>query len=614
MVGLRPSYDVVVVGAGAVGLAVARSIRRLLPSSVSLAVITDAAPMSLTSSVSTECYRDYWPSDVMRSFMKRSIGLLREYAEEKKSGGGGTKPRDASSGSSSSSSAGAGDEAFRMVQKGYLYVTKEKGSGGGAELLREAKLSTLPIRTITSSASASTSTSHLEEEGGNDDCLDFYPGSSSRLRERFPYLSSEVSACLHVRNAGWLSSAHTMGMSIADDLLSIDAHSNGGGLVDIVRARVVSIDTGDDFRAVKGVRVSRLNSSNNDSRNTTNDSDYGLGGDGHVLDYIRCGAVVNASGPYLNRVHQMMFNGGPSSSSPTTTTTTKTTTTRTSSSSSSSSSSSYSPWLLPIKNEVHAKVIFRDTLKIVPRDSPMIISNDHIELPWSDDERLYLEETYRPDVARRLVSKMSPGAHLRPYGGPDSDVLLMLWESWHQHRQPTDVNDDRCHLMRALEETLDHELYPEVVLRGLSTIIPDLAVYYDENHLNKWKKSKKVTTTSNDHLTNTRSRTRSIVDGGYYTKTEENVPLIGPVPDHEGRPIKGAFVCGALGGYGIMGSHAAGELVAMHLSRMGSSPSTMESHLPDYAKLMSPMRYFDEEFIRPGGIRDRLLMAGGGQL
>ena len=53
------------------------------------------------------------------------------------------------------------------------------------------------------------------------------------------------------------------------------------------------------------------------------------------------------------------------------------------------------------------------------------------------------------------------------------------------------------------------------------------------------------------------------VDGGYYAKTPENRPLIGPLP------IAGAWVNAAYSGFGIMGACAGGELLAAHVG--GSS-------------------------------------------
>ena len=72
-----------------------------------------------------------------------------------------------------------------------------------------------------------------------------------------------------------------------------------------------------------------------------------------------------------------------------------------------------------------------------------------------------------------------------------------------------------------------------------------------------------------------------VVDGGYYCKTPENRPLIGPLP------IEGAYVVAALSGSGLMSAHASGELVANHVTG---------SKLPDYAKWFLPSRYDDPAY------------------
>ena len=59
---------------------------------------------------------------------------------------------------------------------------------------------------------------------------------------------------------------------------------------------------------------------------------------------------------------------------------------------------------------------------------------------------------------------------------------------------------------------------------------------------------------------------------GYYSNTPDARPLIGPYG------AKNAYVCGGMGTYGLMGSPAAGELLAMHV--VGRS-------LPSYAMLGS---------------------------
>ena len=71
------------------------------------------------------------------------------------------------------------------------------------------------------------------------------------------------------------------------------------------------------------------------------------------------------------------------------------------------------------------------------------------------------------------------------------------------------------------------------------------------------------------------------VDGGYYTKTEENRPLIGATP------VDGFHLMGAFSGFGIMTSMAGGELLADHVT---GKP------LPDYASALSLARYQDADY------------------
>src|SRR2546428_3712215 len=67
---------------------------------------------------------------------------------------------------------------------------------------------------------------------------------------------------------------------------------------------------------------------------------------------------------------------------------------------------------------------------------------------------------------------------------------------------------------------------------------------------------------------------RAVVDGGYYTKTRENRFLAGPLP------VEGAYVCGALGGYGLMASNLAGEVVAAHAAGRPPPPDAPAVALP----------------------------------
>ena len=76
---------------------------------------------------------------------------------------------------------------------------------------------------------------------------------------------------------------------------------------------------------------------------------------------------------------------------------------------------------------------------------------------------------------------------------------------------------------------------------------------------------------------------KPILDGGYYTKTNENRPLACPLP------VAGAYVIGALSGFGIMAAPALGELVADHIT--GAS-------LPGYAPAFNLERYQDPDYLK----------------
>ncbi|APD09162.1 oxidoreductase-like protein [Thermus brockianus] len=70
---------------------------------------------------------------------------------------------------------------------------------------------------------------------------------------------------------------------------------------------------------------------------------------------------------------------------------------------------------------------------------------------------------------------------------------------------------------------------------------------------------------------------RPRVDGGYYVRTPENLPLLGPVAE-------GVYLLGAFSGYGVMAALGAGEALA----RMVAGED-----LPSWAWGFLPSRYKD---------------------
>jgi sarcosine oxidase, subunit beta len=195
---------------------------------------------------------------------------------------------------------------------------------------------------------------------------------------------------------------------------------------------------------------------------------------------------------------------------------------------------------LPVYCERHAKVAFTDSLGAVPRHAPMMIWVDPVRLPWSDDERAVLGEA--PDI-RHLLEELPPGVHGRPEGAGDSPIVLGIWTYDVEPVEPT--------FPIAFDPS-----YAEIVVRGLSRMLPAMAGYAER-------------------------LPRSFVDGGYYTKTEENRFLACPLP------IDGAYVLGGLSGYGLMSSNGAADLLADYIA---GRP------LPSYAPAFHLDRYKDPAY------------------
>jgi glycine/D-amino acid oxidase-like deaminating enzyme len=197
---------------------------------------------------------------------------------------------------------------------------------------------------------------------------------------------------------------------------------------------------------------------------------------------------------------------------------------------------------LPVFSERHLKLAFEDRFGAVPRDAPMVIRFDPLTLAWDDEERALLAES--PET-RRLLEELPAGAHLRPEGAGASQWVLALWA---YHAAPTSE----------AFPLLEDEQFPEVALRGAASLVPALRPYLARPP-------------------------RPVVDGGYYTKTRENRPLIGPMA------TSNAYVLGALSGYGIMAACGAAELLAAHI---------LAEQLPDYAPAFHPARYQNQGYRR----------------
>ena len=197
---------------------------------------------------------------------------------------------------------------------------------------------------------------------------------------------------------------------------------------------------------------------------------------------------------------------------------------------------------LPVKSVFQQKIAFEDREAAIPRDLPFTIDLDDQVLFWEDEDRALLAED--PDT-RHLTEPMRGGIHCRPDGAPGGKWIKL---GWAYNQTATDPHQ---------EDPIDPQ-FPDTVLRGASRLHPGLAAY-----IGRLPRGAR-------HY------------GGYYTMTEENWPLIGPLDG------QGAFVAGALSGYGSMGACAAGALCARWVT---GRP------LPDFASSLSLSRHADADLM-----------------
>lgn len=198
---------------------------------------------------------------------------------------------------------------------------------------------------------------------------------------------------------------------------------------------------------------------------------------------------------------------------------------------------------LPVRAIFQQKIAFEDARRVISRQMPFSIDLDGQTIDWTDEERALLAG----DPATAWLTQPMPGAiHCRPEGG-DRGTWLKLGRAF--NTTPSQPGDEPPY----------NPNFPEIVLRGASRLTPGLRAYYG-------------------HLP-----ARLSHYGGYYTMTRENWPLIGPMK------TDGAFVAGALSGYGTMGACATGSLIAKWV--LGEA-------LPGFAPVLGLQRYEDANLMK----------------
>lgn len=193
---------------------------------------------------------------------------------------------------------------------------------------------------------------------------------------------------------------------------------------------------------------------------------------------------------------------------------------------------------LPVTCVFQQKIAFEDRAVAVPRDMPFAIDLDEQPIAWTEEERDILSAD---PATVGLTGRMPGGIHCRPDGG-DAGRWVKL--GWAYNQIPS---------MPIPHPPLDPH-FPDIVLRTAGRLNPALRTYVGRLPRN------------------------AIHYGGYYAMTPENWPLIGPMR------TQGAFVAGALSGFGTMAACASGALCGSWIAG---------AELPPYAQALSLGRYDD---------------------
>ena len=194
----------------------------------------------------------------------------------------------------------------------------------------------------------------------------------------------------------------------------------------------------------------------------------------------------------------------------------------------------------PIENTLQRKFIIPDPKKIIPRDMPFTIFADTQFLNWSKEEKDFFasDEKYK-----WLLGEFPGGLHIKPEG----EGIKLGWAFNTNNEFPQ-------------WETPFSDFFPQVVLKGACSFIPQLSAYEND-----------IPTPITEYA-------------GYYTRTKDNWPLIGPTK------IPNVFVIGALSGYGTMTACAAGQLCSKYILN--------DQELPDYAPYFHPNKYQNPAIVK----------------
>jgi len=236
--------DIVIVGAGIVGITTAYYLKLYSPSS-SVVLLDAGQAMALTSAQSGENYRNWWPHPVMTAFTDHSIHLMEEVCR-------------------------VTHDRINMSRLGYALATRLESIDSLMSELDQgyAQLDDNAIRTHSDVATSTYQKAADPDWVKASSGVDVLCGAEL-IGQHFPTFDNEIKTVIHVRRAGTIS-AQQMGQFMLEQI-----KAEGGRLIN---ATVKQIEVNAGFRICTD----------------------------HADVTVCAETLVNAAGPFINDVAQML--------------------------------------------------------------------------------------------------------------------------------------------------------------------------------------------------------------------------------------------------------------------------------------------------------------------
>lgn len=223
------STDILIIGAGIVGLATAYYLKKLDPQS-HITIIDQGQPMAFTSAQSGENYRNWWPHQTMKSFTEHSISLMEDIANES-------------------------NQRINMTRRGYALATRQDDI---SDLISELTASYMD-KSDTQVRIHQQKQSRTYQPAFNENWLDAPDGvdilqNSTMIKKYFTNFDPDVRNIIHIRNAGMLDSQQ-LGAFMLESFREAGGKKLIGSITEINKAESFKVKIDGDIESISANKI-----------------------------------------------------------------------------------------------------------------------------------------------------------------------------------------------------------------------------------------------------------------------------------------------------------------------------------------------------------------------